>query len=134
MNRVWWMLVTFTIMYLLATVLGFATYLLLNPTAMWVSVFTIMPLISALLIWWYLKRINCSAQQSATATVKIVTVWILLSFGFDAMNYIWIVPKARHSTANWLFFVDQSPWIWLSYAVLCLSGYVAYRIHVRMEA
>ncbi len=131
LKRARWMLMTFAVMYIVATVLGFGIYLLLNPTAMWVSVFTVMPVICAFLIRWYLKAINCSAQRSATATVEIVAVWIVLSFGFDALTYVWIVPKIRHSAANWLFFIDQSPWIWLSYAVLCVSGYAAHRLHVR---
>ena len=50
--------------YIVATALGFATYLLINATAMWISVFTIMPVVAALLIRWYLVPIRCSAEKS----------------------------------------------------------------------
>ncbi len=133
MTRFWWMLITFSIMYLVGTVLGFGSYLLLSPTAMWVVVFTFMPVFCALLIWWYLKAIKSSGQKSAWATMEIVAVWIVLSFASDAVAYIWIVPRLRHGEPNWLFFVDQSPWIWLSYAVLALSGYAGHRFHVSRE-
>jgi len=40
----------FFVMYIVATVLGFATYLVISAAAMWISVFTIMPVVAALLI------------------------------------------------------------------------------------
>ena len=40
MTKLGWMVGTFLVMYLIATILGFATYLLLTPTVMWISVST----------------------------------------------------------------------------------------------
>jgi uncharacterized membrane protein YtjA (UPF0391 family) len=116
----------FFVMYLVATVLGFATYLGISATAMWISVFTIMPFVAALLIRCYLFQIRCSAQKSLRATLNLVALWILLSFLLDAATYIFLIPYLARTPRNWAFFVDQSPWIWLCYGVLLLSGLAAH--------
>ena len=118
-------------MYLVATMLGFATYLLLNPFAMWVTVFTLMPMISAALIYGYLRKMKFSREATLPETVRLLITWIALSFGFDAVTYIVAVPAISHTPANWTFFRDQSPWIWLSYAVLAFSAWVGGRIYLR---
>lgn len=115
--------VSFAVMYFIATALGFATYLLLSPLAMWVSVFTLMPVVSAWIIYCYLRRMRFTPQTSMAESVKLLVVWICLSFSFDALGYIVVLPATMHTSPNWNFFRDQAPWIWLSYAVLLLSGY-----------
>jgi hypothetical protein len=118
-------LMLFLAMYLIATALGFATYLFLGPLAMWISVFTVMPVVAALLILWYLIQIRCVAQDRLREAMIVVTIWIALSFALDAITYIFIIPSVAHKPRNWTFFVDQSPWIWLSYGVLFFSGAAA---------
>jgi hypothetical protein len=134
-NRMKWNLTAFLIMYLVASCLGFATYRWLGPVAMWISVFTIMPVICALLVCWFLVKIICSPDRSLREMLVLVVIWIALSFSCDAITYVLIVPSLTHAPANWTFFVDQSPWIWLSYAVLFISGYAGrwlyFRRHLR---
>lgn len=125
MTRVLWMVGTFLAMYLVATILGFATYLLLTPLFMWICVFTIMPMVSALLIYSYLHKLKISPKTSLRESLLVAITWILLSFGFDFVMYIVLIPFFRKAAPNWAFFCDQSPWIWLSYAVLLLSAFVA---------
>jgi hypothetical protein len=134
MNRMKWNLAAFLIMYLIATCLGFATYLRLGPVAMWISVFTIMPVVAALLIYWFLVRIKCSPDRSLREMLVLVVIWIALSFSFDAITYVLVVPHLNRSSANWMFFVDQSPWIWLSYIVLFISGYAGRWLYLRRHA
>jgi hypothetical protein len=126
-----WIVGTFAIMYLIATIIGFATYLLINPAAMWISVFTLMPIVNALLMYWYLVRMRISRQASLTEVLYLVLAWIALSFGLDAATYIFIIPALNHTASNWAFFRDQSPWIWLSYAVLLVSAYIGHRLNLR---
>ncbi len=64
----------FFVMYLIATALGFATYRGLGATAMWISVFTIMPVVAALLIRWYLAQIRCSAKKSLHETLNLTAL------------------------------------------------------------
>ncbi len=122
---------SFAIMYAIATILGFATYVFISPTAMWVSVFTLMPAISAWLIYRYLRRMRFTYEASMAESAKLVGAWICLSFALDALSYIAVIPSLMHTSPNWTFFRDQSPWIWLSYAVLLLSGYTGRRAYLR---
>jgi hypothetical protein len=129
--RMGWIVGTFLAMYIIATILGFATYLLLSPLAMWISVFTVMPVLSALLIYVYLRTMKVSKEASLRESLAITLVWIVLSFGLDAVVYIVVIPFFSHVASNWTFFQDQSPWIWLSYVVLLLSGLVARQAYGR---
>jgi len=126
-----WNLAAFSIMYLIATCVGFATYLQLGPVAMWICVFTIMPVIAALLIRWFLVKIKCPPGRALREILVLVAIWIALSFGFDAITYVLVVPGLSHVSANWTFFVDQSPWIWLSYTALIISGYTGRWLYLR---
>ena len=110
-------------MYFIATVAGFATYFLLGPVAMWTTVFLAMPVVSAFLISWCLLKINSAPDRSMGEMWITIATWIALSFSFDAVTYVVVVPALSHSPVHWKFFVDQSPWIWLCYAVLIISGY-----------
>jgi hypothetical protein len=130
-TRVGWMIGTFLAMYLVATIMGFATYLLLTPLVMWISVFTIMPVVSALLIYMYLRKLKISQEASLRESLSVAETWILLSFGMDSVVYIAVIPFFSHVAPNWTFFRDQSPWIWLSYIVLLLSAFAARNLYRR---
>lgn len=131
MRKAGWIVVTFAAMYLIATIVGFATYLLISPRAMWISVFTLMPIASAALIYGYLCKMQFSRDSSLRETAHLVLCWISFSFAFDAATYILIVPAASHTPPNWTFFQDQSPWIWFSYAVLSISAVVGRWMYLR---
>ena len=90
-----------------------------------------MPIVNALLMYWYLVRMRISRQASLTEVLYLVLAWIALSFGLDAATYIFIIPALNHTASNWAFFRDQSPWIWLSYAVLLVSAYIGHRLNLR---
>ena len=131
MAKIGWIISFFAAMYLIATALGFTMYLLLSPNAMWVSVFTLMPIISAELIYVYLKKMNFNRESTLRESFRLSVIWIALSFGFDALTYIVIVPEVGHTAANWTFFRDQSPWIWLSYLVLLASAWAGRWVYLR---
>jgi len=131
MAKFGWMIATFVAMYVVATIVGFGTYLLVSPLAMWISVFTLMPMVSAFLVWWYLARMQVDAQAVSRESLLLVGTWIALSFGLDAVVYILIVPGVSHGSPNWRFFMDQSPWIWLSYSALVVAGYAGRWTYLR---
>ena len=131
MRKAGWIFVTFAAMYLIATIVGFATYLLISPRVMWISVFKLMPLGSAALIYGYLRKMQFSRDSSLKETAHLVLFWISFSFAFDAVTYILIVPAASHAPPNWTFFQDQSPWIWFAYAVLLVSAVVGRWMYLR---
>jgi hypothetical protein len=131
MRKVSWIFGTFATMYFVATIVGFATYLLLSPTAMWISVFTLMPVVSAVLMYVYLRKMQFDRKASLVESWRLLLVWIGLSFSLDALTYILVIPSVNHTTPNWTFFRDQSPWIWLSYAVLLISMYAGRWAYLR---
>ena len=131
MRKLSWIVGTFATMYFVATIVGFATYLLLSPTAMWISVFTLMPVVSAVLMYGYLRKMQFDRKASLVESWRLLLVWIGLSFSLDALTYILIIPSVNHTTSNWTFFRDQSPWIWLSYAVLLISMYAGRWAYLR---
>jgi hypothetical protein len=129
MRRFQNVLLFFFAMYGIATVLGFTTFLLISPTAMWIAVFTVMPAVATLLICGYLRWLGCPSGQCRRETAVVVAIWIALSFLLDAATYILVVPAFAHRPRNTTFFIDQSPWIWLSYAVLIGCGFAAERLY-----
>jgi hypothetical protein len=131
MRKLSWIVGTFATMYFVATIVGFATYLLLSPTAMWISVFTLMPIVSAVLMYGYLRKMQFDRKASLVESWRLLLVWIGLSFSLDALTYILIIPSVNHTTRNWTFFRDQSPWIWLSYSVLLISMYAGRWAYLR---
>lgn len=131
MRKAGWIVGMFFVMYTIATLVGFATYVWFSLLVMWVAVFTFMPAVSALLIYGYLRKFQFSSQTSLYESMILTGMWMLLSFCLDAATYVLIVPHLSHSKPNWTFFRDQSPWIWLSYLVLILSALAAQRLYRR---
>jgi hypothetical protein len=130
-DRIWQIVGSFASMYLVATIVGFTTYLLISPAAMWISVFTLMPAVSAWLVYRYLRKMRFTPETSLVESANLLLGWICLSFAFDALGYVLVIPAINHRSPNWTFFRDQSPWIWLSYAVLLFSGYIGRWAYLR---
>ena len=118
----------FSIAYLIGTAVGFLTYYI-NIILMWISLFTIMPALFGYFFYIYLKNIDNKSSSLAKETNLIIILWILLSFILDGLVYIAIVPLFFGYKANWTFFIDQSPWIWLNYATLILIGHISRYIY-----
>ncbi|MFT4197468.1 MAG: hypothetical protein QM601_06080 [Pseudoxanthomonas sp.] len=100
----------------MATAVGWATFT--RPVLMWALTFTLMPLIFVALAYWYFRGVRPAAAEAAREALKLTLLWIAISFAMDALVFIAVIPLAFGAAANWTFFVDQSPWIWLCYAVL----------------
>lgn len=123
-------LLVFFLMYVMATAVGFAAYIVVSPTAMLVAVFAFMPVVCVLLITGYLVLIRASAAESARDTMVLVAEWIVLSMAFDALTYVLIMPAVAGTPPNWAFFADQSPWIWGAYLILVLCGVAGRRLYL----
>lgn len=115
--------------YLVATIVGFATYYI-SPALMWISIFTLMPVIFSYLFYSYLKRTECDRSETFSETNRLAAFWIILSFLVDALVYIIIVPIVYRLKSNWTFFTDQSPWIWLNYLTIIVLGHISRIIYL----
>src|SRR5258708_469916 len=113
-----WIVGTFLAMYLIATILGFATYLLLSPLAMWISVFTVMPFLSTLLIYVYLRRMKFSRGASLRESLVVPAAWIVLPFGFGCSRVYRHHPIPQPCRTKLDFFSRS---IAVDLAVLCCS-------------
>jgi hypothetical protein len=114
----------FALGYLIATIVGFATYYI-HVVAMWIAIFTLMPVVFGYLFYTYLRRTRCGRSGSLWETNRLILLWIVLSFLVDALVYIAIVPGVFRVPPNWTFFIDQSPWIWLCYLTIFVLGHIA---------
>ena len=109
--------------YLIATTVGFVTYYI-SIDLMWVTIFTLMPVIFGCLFYLYLKKTKCVISETFKETNRLVMLWIVISFLLDALVYIIVVPLFYGLKSNWTFFIDQSPLIELNYATLLIIGYI----------
>lgn len=116
----------FVIAYLVATVFGTTLYYI-DETVMWIGLFTLMPILFGYFIFRYLLGIECYKDEALTEVIRVISFWIATAFFLDALVYIVIFPLFFGFPVNLRFFVDQSPWIWLNYAVLVLSGLGGFR-------
>lgn len=130
MKNWYWATLLFAVGYSGGTIMGFATYYV-GVTVMWVSLILVMPPLFAYLCGVYLTKARCTTQNSKTQMLRLVFYWILLALGLDALTYILVIPALFHANPNWNFFVDQSPWIWISYATLLVSGFAGRHFHDR---
>ena len=107
---------TFGIGYLVATAVGWATFT--KPVLMWILTFTLMPLVFSGLAYLYFRSTQPAIGEARREALRLTLFWIAMSFALDALVFITVIPLAFGAKANWTFFVDQSPWIWLCYATL----------------
>lgn len=110
--------------YLIATVVGFSTYYI-HITVMWTAIFTLMPVVFGYLFYTYLRRIEIDRSESLQETHRLVLLWVILSFLVDALVYVVVVPLVTENPPNWTFFIEQSPWIWLSYLTILVLGHIS---------
>jgi len=120
----------FLIGYVIATTVGFVTYYI-SIELMWIAIFTLMPVVFGYLFYLYLKKAKCKSSEILKETNRLVILWIVLSFLFDALFYILIVPILFNQKPNWTFFIDQSPWIWLNYITIFILGHISRFIYLK---
>lgn len=129
--RSWkWALGLFLLAYAVGTVVGFVAFAI-SATVMWVVMFTLMPAVFTVSFYEYLSRTHCPLAKASTEMARLCLLWVLLSFTLDALIYIGVLPISLSARSNWRFFLDQSPWIWMSYAMLFLLGFLARWIYQR---
>jgi len=116
--------------YLIATIVGFTTYYI-SLIVMWISIFTLMPLLFGYLFYLYLKKTTCEISDTLKETNLLIILWIILSFLLDAFVYIIFVPIIYGYKSNWTFFIDQSPWIWLNYMTIIFLGHLSRFIYIK---
>jgi hypothetical protein len=120
----------FGLAYLIGTVVGFITFYI-NPTVMWIALFTIMPVVFGYFFYLYLKTTQTSSKEAFQETNKLILLWIVLSFLLDGIVYIVFIPLFLGAQPNWTFFLDQSPWIWLNYLTIIILGHVSRVIYMK---
>jgi hypothetical protein len=125
-----WAIICFLLGYTIATAVGFALFAV-HEVVMWFSLFSLMPIVFALLVDMYLRKTRVDPARSASETRKLIFCWIGLSFVWDALVCVLVLPVALGARPNWAFFVDQTPWIWIAYFMLILVGYAGNWIYRR---
>ena len=131
MLRRWgWATGLLAIGYAIGTAAGFATFYI-GIVTMWLTIMLLMPILFAALAVAYLRRLRCPPGRAGVEMAGLIGYWVVLSFLLDALTYVFTLPHVLHIPPNWGFFEDQSPWIWLSYASLCVSGAVAVAMYRR---
>jgi hypothetical protein len=116
--------------YLIANIIGFATYYV-HVSLMWIAMFTVNPVVFGFFFYGCLKRTRCTPQDAFATTNWIVWQWIAFCFLLDAGVYMWLVPDCSHQQPNLTFFIDQSPWIWLNYVSLFIPAHISRIIYVK---
>lgn len=119
--------------YLCGTVVGFETFYI-SVNAMWVATIVFMPVIFAYLCRYYLMKVHCEPAKEHGEMLRLIAYWIGVSFLLDCVTYILIMPFALNIKPDWNFFMEQSPWIWISYLVLFISGYAGKYLYGRKQA
>jgi hypothetical protein len=114
----------FALAYLVATAVGFLTYRL-HELVMWVSMFTLMPVLFGFFFYAYLKKSRCLKGDLKSETNRLILFWIAASFLLDALIYVAVLPVILGRRSNWTFFIDQSPWIWLNYLTIVVLGHIS---------
>lgn len=117
--------------YVIASIVGYVLYRL-SSVAMWVGMFTLMSAVFAYLAYIYFSKYV--KEPSGVNVIKLAVYWVLLSFALDGLVYILLLPITFGVKPNWLFFTDQSPWIWLAYVTLSITvaiGFIASRARVQ---
>jgi hypothetical protein len=120
----------FLLAYLIATVVGFSTYHI-HVAVMWITLFTLMPVVFGYFFYSYLRMTGCERSQSFRETNLLILFWIALSFLADGLVYVVGVPVIFGSRSNWTFFLDQSPWIWLNYLTIVMLGHISRAVYVQ---
>ena len=120
----------FALAYLIATIVGFTTFYI-HEILMWISMFTIMPIVFGYFFYLYLKKASSNASTLLRETNILILFWIIASFLLDGLVYIVIVPIIFGNKSNWTFFKDQSPWIWLNYLTIILLGHISRLILIK---
>ena len=120
----------FGLAYLIGTIAGFATYYI-HEILMWISMFTVMPIIFGYFFFLYLKNTSCDSKTAFRETNILILFWIIASFVLDGFVYIVVIPTIFGNKSNWTFFIDQSPWIWLNYGTIIFLGHVSRLIYIK---
>jgi len=84
-------LILFLLAYAVGTLVGFMAFMI-SETLMWVTIFTIMPVVFPVAFYQYLSRTHCPAARTGVEMVKLCSLWVVLSFGPDGIIYIAVLP------------------------------------------
>ncbi len=114
--------------YVIASIVGYVLYRL-SSVAMWVGMFTLMSVVFAYLTYVYFSKYV--KEPPGVNVIKLTAYWVILSFVLDGLIYVLLLPITFGAKPNWLFFITQSPWIWLAYVALAVTvaiGFIASRV------
>ena len=110
-------IVYYIIGYAIATTSGFGIYYFVSETAMWVFTMTLLPVLFIVLCYRYFSHVHYNSNNFLDGeVVRLTILWLLLSFVFDVIVYVFLTPLLYGYPFNWTFFRDHSPLIWYNYA------------------
>jgi hypothetical protein len=124
-----WVLWSFAALQVLELIIGSSEFRL-GAVPMWINLLTSVTLLGAMLMFSYLRYSGRDSAASARSAAALASQWIAFSLAFDAVFGIVLLPVIDDKPLNLAFFRGQAPWIWISYAVLALSGFIGWLIYV----
>ena len=111
----------------------------LGKEAMWVNLLSLDTLVGALLVFIDLSRARRTSSKAVGATVALVLGWAGLFFASELVCGFLLGPGAHGLRSDIALYREQSPWIWMMYTLLPVSGtigcsaYLFYRNRLRVR-
>jgi hypothetical protein len=113
---------SFVALLLLHFIVGALEFQSLGKAAMWVNLLTLVTLIGALLVFFDLYRTRCAPSKAVGATAALVLRWVVLFFATELVYGVLLGPGGYGFRSYIELYREQSPWIWMTYAMMPVSG------------
>jgi len=121
----------FTIGYVIAVGLSAILYPL--PAGLKaIIVFTFVQLVFAELHLLYLTKSNCNPDESLLEVIKVGILWAGLSFVFDILLFVLVIPLVLTGVTDFAFFNTQPTWYWFQFPMLVITGFVGRATFVKI--
>lgn len=113
---------SFAALLLLHFLVGTLEFEPLGKEATWVNLLSLVTLVGALFVFIDLYREKRTSAQAVGVTVALVLRWAASLFATEFVYGYFLGPGDYGLRADLALCRDQSPWIWITYAVLPVSG------------
>jgi hypothetical protein len=103
-------------------IVGRTEFPTLGKAAMWVNLLSLVTLVGALLVFIDLYQTRRASSKAVGATVALVVQWASLFFATEFVYGFLLGPGVHGLRSDMALYREQSPWIWMTYAILPVSG------------
>ena len=113
---------SFVVLLLLHFLVGALEYEPLGKVAMWVNLLSLVTVVGALLAFFNLDRARHASNKAVSSTVALVLCWEGLFLASELIYGFAFGPGPHGLKSDLALYREQSPWLWITYAVLPVSG------------